>query len=158
MKRQKTKKGLRKTIGGSSYVAANAASVESSSAPLESIGRTISFNTNTGAVGVDPLAPINIIDSRLLPQQSGGKRKRTRSAKKRNRRTRRRKIRGGLGWSSLDAVPDLFLGQRTNMNQISAFGSTAGGIQYNQNQLTGKGNLDGPSLIPNMGPPSRAMA
>lgn len=157
-KKRSSRRHSKKIKGGSSYIAANAQSVESNGAPLEAIGRTIPFNTSTGAVGVDPLAAANITDSRLIPQQNGGKKKRRQSkrSKKGTKKTRRRKMRGGFGFSSLDAVPDLFLGPRTGMNQVTSFGSTAGGTMFTENQLTGKGNADGPSLLPNMGPPSQA--
>ena len=149
----------RKMRGGTSYVAYNANPVEVNGSPVDTIGRTIPFNTSTGAQGVDPLAPGNIIDSRLIPQQHGGKTRRRRASKRSRkiRKSRGKKTRGGLGFSSLGAVPDLFLGPRTSMNQVTAFGSSAGGISYTNNQLTGHGNSDGPSLMPDMGPPSKAM-
>jgi hypothetical protein len=147
----------KKMRGGTSYVAATDQSIENNGAPVNIIGRTIPFNTSTGEAGVDPLAVVNITNSRLIPQQNGGKkRRRTKRSKKSSRKTRRRRMRGGIAFSSIDAIPDFFLGPRTGMNQVTSFGSTAGGTLYTENQLTGKGNLDGPSLIPNMGPPSQA--
>ena len=150
-----------KIRGGTSYVAYNATPVENNGAPLDMIGRTIPFNTSTGSHGVDPLAPVNITDSRLIIQQRGGKTRRlsktSRKIRNSRRNIRRRKTRGGLGFSSLGDIHDFVLGPRTNMNQVTSFGTSAGGIAYTHNQLTGNGNSNGPSLMPNMGPPSRAM-
>jgi|Laugresbdmm110sn_2_1035109.scaffolds.fasta_scaffold00024_4 hypothetical protein len=166
MKSQKSRKNFRKNKrmqgGNAFYAPSNSQLINNNGAPIDNIGKPIAFNTSTGGVGVDPLAPANIIDSRLIPQQRGGKKSKgkNRFLSKRNkknlRKTRGQKIRGGLGFSSLGAIPDFFLGPRTSMNQVSSFGSTAGGMPYAERQLTGKGNLDGPSLLPDMGPPSQA--
>ena len=156
-RRQQRQKKMRG--GVANYVPYNSAN--DNGAPLDNTGRGIPFNTSTGELGVDPLAAVNITRSRLIPQMSGGKNRKTRRSNRRYKKSKssmRRKMRGGLGWSSLDAIPDFFLGPRTEMNQVTAFGSTAGGTMHNHNQLTGQGNSDGPSLAPYMGPPVRAMA
>jgi len=159
-KKQHRREKHKKIRGGvANYVPHNLAN--DNGAPINNVGRGIPFNTSTGELGVDPLAAVNITSSRLIPQMSGGKRRKTRRSNKRYKKSKpsmRRKMRGGLGWSSLDAIPDIFLGPRTEMNQVTAFGSTAGGTMHTHNQLTGQGNSDGPNLAPYMGPPVRAMA
>jgi len=112
----------------------------------------IPFNKSTGVLGADPIAPANIVSERLLNVYGGSRRKRKGS--------RRRRIQkgGGLTYTSLDSIPDFFLGPRQGMTPVTAFGTTAGGIAYTQRELTGLGNKDGMDLAPNLGPGTKGLA
>jgi len=103
-------------------------------------------------LGADPIAPANIVSERLLNVYGGSRRKRKGS--------RRRRIQkgGGLTYTSLDSIPDFFLGPRQGMTPVTAFGTTAGGIAYTQRELTGLGNKDGMDLAPNLGPGTKGLA
>lgn len=112
----------------------------------------IPFNTSTGGLGADPTAPANIVNARNFNLFGGSRRKR--------KAPKRRRIQkgGALSYTSLDAIPDFFLGSRQNMTPVTAFGSSAGGIAYTQRELTGLGNKDGMNLAPNLGPGTKGLA
>jgi len=111
----------------------------------------IPFNTYTGVRGADPIAPANVVNARNFNLVGGSKR--------RSRRNKKRKQRGGgLSYTSLDSIPDFFLGPRQGMTPVTAFGSTAAGVGYTQRELTGVGNHDGPNLAPNLGPGTKGLA
>jgi hypothetical protein len=115
----------------------------------------IPFNGGTGVPGSDPIAAANIVNARNS-NFCGGSRRRRRGRKSRRRRLQ--KGGGALSYTSLDAIPDFFLGTRQDMTPVTAFGSTAGGVAYTQRELTGLGNHDGPNLAPNLGPGTKGLA
>jgi len=138
-------KRTKKMRGGSGIVPFN----------LQDPRYVIPFNRETGVRGADPIAPANVINARNFNLKGGSRRKRL----KLSRRNKKRKQRGGgLAYTSLDAIPDFFLGPRQGMTPVTAFGSTAGGIAYNQRELTGLGNKDGMNLAPNLGPGTKGLA
>jgi hypothetical protein len=114
----------------------------------------IQFNQSTGEMGSDPIAAANIVNARNSNFCGGSRRRRGRKS----RRRRLQKGGGGLSYTSLDAIPDFFLGTRQDMTPVTAFGSTAGGVAYTQRELTGLGNHDGPNLAPNLGPGTKGLA
>jgi len=123
---------------------------------LQDTRYVIPFNHSTGGQGSDPIAPANIVNERLFNFHGGSRRKR------RGKKSRRRRLQkgggGGLSYTSLDNIPDFFLGTRQNMTPVTAFGSTAGGVAYTQRELTGLGNHDGQNLAPNLGIVDKGLA
>lgn len=140
--RSRKSRKSRKIRGGSGIVPFN----------LQDNRYVIPFNKSTGVLGADPIAPANIVNARNFNLFGGSRRKRKRS--------RRKKIQkgGGLSYTSLDSIPDFFLGPRQGMTPVTAFGSSAGGIAYTQRELTGLGNKDGMNLAPNLGPGTKGLA
>jgi hypothetical protein len=137
-------KRTKKMRGGSGIVPFN----------LQDTRYVIPFNSGTGIRGVDPIAPANVINARNFNLLGGSRRKKS----KLSRRNKKRKQRGGgLSYTSLDSIPDFFLGPRQGMTPVTAFGSTAGGVGYTQRELTGVGNHDGPNLAPNLGPGTKGL-
>jgi hypothetical protein len=152
--RKSVNKKRRMRGGTSTYTTFNSSTFNDNGAPLDMTGRTIPFNTSTGSYGADPL--VSMVDSRLIPQQSGGKRRRMRTRKQHKRRGSR-KIGGNQFTRYIGSIPDSFLGSNSEMSRVSSFGSSAGGTTFVSNELGGRGNVSGSNLLPDMGPPCRAM-
>jgi hypothetical protein len=140
--RNKKNRKSRKIRGGSGIMPFN----------LQDNRYVIPFNGGTGVRGTDPIAPANIVNARNFNLVGGSRRKRKASKRRRIQKG------GGLSYTSLDAIPDFFLGPRQGMTPATAFGSSAGGIGYTQRELTGLGNKDGMNLAPNLGPGTKGLA